>query len=114
LVTDWNLCQTGQIDKGEGKNVGRVNSKVDGRGRDAGIAACFCFCLFDDLISNLVEIVELLARNMKKLAPLISICFFISSCRDLLLDSICLRLASFAVDELKDEWPSGDNTGASR
>jgi hypothetical protein len=51
---------------------------------------------------------------MKKLAPLIRICFFIGSYRYLLLDSICLRLASFAVDELKDKGPSGDNTGASR
>lgn len=39
LVSNRHLGQAGQIDKGQGEDVGRVDAEVDGGGRDAGVAA---------------------------------------------------------------------------
>jgi hypothetical protein len=111
LVSDWDLGKAGQIDQGQSEDVGRVDTKVDGSGGDAGISSNLGFCLSRDLVSNLGEVVELLPRGMKELSPLIGIGLLIVGGINLLgLDSIALGRA---VDKLKNEGTSGYNTRAS-
>ena len=111
LISNRDSCQTGQIDERQGQDVWRVYPQVDGRRRDTCVAACLCLCLANNLVSDLVEVEELLAGNVQELSPLIGVGLSIAGLDLLRLDTIRLR---GAVDQLEDERSSGDDTGASR
>jgi hypothetical protein len=112
LISNRHLCQTGQVNQCERKDVGRVDPQVDGRWRNTRIATSLGFCLPYNFFPNLIEIMELLAGNVQELAPLVRVVLVI--CRlDFLGYAICLCLRC-AVDELENERSSRNNTGSSR
>ena len=73
LITDRHLGDTGQIDEGQREDVWRVDSEVDRDGRDSSIATGLGFSVFYDLLSNLVEIMELFAWEVEEFTPLIGV-----------------------------------------
>lgn len=111
LISDGHLGQTGQIDQGQGEDVGRVDAQVDRNRRDTGIAADLGLRLPDNLLTNLVEVEELLARDMQELAILIDI--GLGVCRLDLVISVRLRRRGL-VDQLQDKRSPSDNSGTTR
>ena len=87
LITDRDLCETGEIDEGEGKDVGREDSEVDGSRGNARVLSCFLVCFSDDFIAYFAKVVELLAWKMEELSPLVSVVCVVSLFVD--FDSIC-------------------------
>ena len=79
LVADRHLGQPGQIHQRQRQDTRREYAEADGLGRDPDILSRFCLGFPDDLFSNLVEIVELLARNMEEFSPFINVCSRIRS-----------------------------------
>lgn len=73
LVPDGHFRQPGKINQRQCQNIRRVYAKINGLRRNSCITASFGFSIPDDFVSNLVEIVELLARKMEKFAPFIGI-----------------------------------------
>jgi len=71
LVTDRDLGETGKIDKGQGENIGTVDAEVDGLRRDASILPGLELGIADNLFSDFLEIVDLFARKVKELSPLV-------------------------------------------
>ena len=97
------------------RTLGGVNAQVDRCGTDALVLARLGLRLAHNLIADLVEIVELLARHVEELAPLLDIALVVRRafhlCRSALtiaiLHAVRLGLGQRStVDELQDKWPS--------
>jgi hypothetical protein len=115
LVAHGHLCETGQIDQGQRQDLGRVYPQVDGRRRDARVAPRLGLCLAHNLVPDLAKVVELLARDVQKLAPLVHIVLIVGRLGRLLLDPVGLRgVCGLAVDELENERSSRHDAGSSR
>ena len=68
------LCETWKIDERKSEDIRRVDSEIDGLGGDACILSGLELGIPDNLFSNLLEIVNLLAREMEELSPLVWVC----------------------------------------
>src|SRR5271170_2097897 len=44
LISDRDFCETWKVDKGEGEDVWREDSQVDGHRGDSGILSSLCIC----------------------------------------------------------------------
>ena len=73
LVTDGHFGHAGQVDEGQCEDIRREDPKVDGDGRDSSITAGLGLGVFDDFLSNLVEIVKLFTRDVEEFAPFIRV-----------------------------------------
>jgi len=72
-----------EIDEGEGEDVGREDSEVDGLGGDARVLSGLCVCFSDDFIADLAKIIKLLAGKVEELSPLVRVCGIVSLFIDL-------------------------------
>jgi hypothetical protein len=73
LITDGHFGQTGKIDESQREDIRRVDSKVDWIRRYPSITAGLGFSVFHDFLPNLVEIEELLAREVEEFTPFIRV-----------------------------------------
>jgi hypothetical protein len=89
LVADRDLCETGEIDEGEGEDVGGEDAKVDGDRRDASVLASLGVRFPDDFIPYLGKVVKLLVWEVEELAPLVGVVGVIALFID--LDTVCSR-----------------------
>jgi len=78
LIADRDLCETGEIDEGEGEDVGGEDSEVDGGRGNACVLSGFRVCFSDDFIAYFAKVVELLAWQMEELSPLVLVCGVVS------------------------------------
>ena len=87
LITDRDLCETREIDEGEGEDIGREDSEVDGGRGNAGVLSGFRVCFSDDFIAYFAKVVELLTCQMEELSPFVWVCGVVSLFVD--FDSVC-------------------------
>ena len=112
LVAHGYLGEAGQIDEGQGEDVGGVDPEVDGGRGNASVAANLGLCLSADLIADLVEVEELLAGDVQELAPLVGVRLLVGTgaVDEVLVCAVDLVVRGGAVDELEDEGSAGDDT----
>lgn len=93
----------------------RVDFEVDGLPVDALVVARYSGCLVLDFALDLLEVVEPSSGNVIELAPFILSCDSGWCVWDMYFVLFGL-VASVGgeVDELEDEWSSGDDTTAAR
>lgn len=109
------LCETGQIDQCETENVRRVDFEVDGLSVDALVTSCYPGRLILNLSLDLAKVIELAARNVTELAPLILTGYTGGSVWyiELIAFRLVLSLA-WHIDELQNERSSGDDAASTR
>ncbi|KAH3678769.1 hypothetical protein OGATHE_000038 [Ogataea polymorpha] len=118
LVAHRHFRESRQVDQGQRQHVWRIDPQIDGHRADSGIFARLGLRLPHDLIPDIVEIVELLARQVQKLSPFFSVVLCLVSLRVCGLDVnqiACSTLAVAApVDQLQNQRPSSHNARSSR
>lgn len=67
------LCQAGQVNKSKCQDTWTVNAKIDGLRADACVLPRLQLSVAHNLFSDFIEVVELLARKMQELSPLVGI-----------------------------------------
>jgi hypothetical protein len=87
LVADGHLGETGEIDEGEGEDVGGEDAKVDGDRRNAGVLAGLGVRFPNDFIPYLGKVVKLLVWEVEELTPLVDVVGVIALFID--LDTVC-------------------------
>lgn len=71
LIPHGDLCQPGQIDQGQGEDVGGKDAQVDRVRGDAGVLPRHLFGIPDDLVPDLGKVVEFLVGKVKEFTPFV-------------------------------------------
>lgn len=100
-IRGTNLCQTGQINQRQAKNMRRINFEIDRLSVDAFVASSYARSLCLDFSPHLREVIPFPPRNMIKLSPFLLSCNAGWSVWD--MDFVVSRLVvsvAWYVDEL--------------
>jgi len=103
LISNRYFCQSRQIHQRQRQDTWRKYPETNWFGRNSNIFSRFGLSFLDNLFANLIKVEELLAGNVKKLSPLISICGGVGYLKvgDAIIYSICFWSRG-TVDKLED------------